>query len=637
MSQSPLEPTDPRQAAGYLNAIDRWSRLVQAGSSHSGHERNCVFLNITGGRFANISAISGLDFIDDARAVASVDWDQDGDLDLWLSNRTGPQVRLLRNDAANDTASIALRLVGRSVNRDAIGSRVELFTVGNARPRVRLLSAGNGFLSQGSKWVHFGLGDATEIDRAVVHWPAGESETFDGLRAGHRYRLVQGVGQAEAVPARKGRVTLSPSVLAPQQGSARAGVRLASRPPTPVLRYRDWDGNDRVVEQPAGRPLLLNLWASWCGPCAAELAEFARRRGDLDERGVDVLALSVDGLGDERSSDPDVLREFLRQLEFPFDSGIATTEIVDKLELLFARLFGRHISFPVPVSFLIDGAGNLAVIYKGRVEVDDLLVDLGQLDADRIDLRGWAAPFPGRWYTPPVRADGSLLAREYLRAGYAEDAEPLLRAELQAGGDAETRQLLATALSVLGRNAEAERRYREALALDPDSVRAHYNLGLLLATDERPQDAVDHFEAALRLDPVHAEAHFAIAGALLQIGRAVDAVAHYRSALGLNPGWGLAANALARQLAAGADPRVRDVPVAVKFAEQVCRATEYRVPELLDTLAVAYAAAGRFDEAVATARKAMELAAGADRTEYAKKIEARLELFAAGRTWTEPN
>ena len=82
-----------------------------------------------------------------------------------------------------------------------------------------------------------------------------------------------------------------------------------------------------------------------------------------------------------------------------------------------------------------------------------------------------------------------LLAREYLRAGYAEDAEPLLRAELQTGGDAETRQLLATALSVLGRNTEAERRYREALALDPGSVRAHYNLASLLAADGRPRDA----------------------------------------------------------------------------------------------------------------------------------------------------
>ena len=637
MSQSPLELTDRRQGAAYLQAIDRWSRLVQAGGSHSGHERNCAFLNTPGGRFADISAISGLDFLDDARAVAPVDWDHDGDLDLWLSNRTAPQVRLLRNDAADKTSSIAFRLVGRSVNRDAIGSRVELFLAGNTTPQVRLLSAGVGFLAQGSKWVHFGLGDATEIDRAVVHWPGGEPETFVGLRAGQRYRLVQAAGRAETIPARTGRVKLSPSVLAAQQTTARAGVRLASRPPTPVLRYRGWDGNERIVKQTVGRPLLLNLWASWCGPCAEELAGFTRRRSDLNERGVDVLALSVDGLGDERSSDPDALRAFLRHLTFPFDSGVATTEVVDKLELLFARLFGRHISFPVPVSFLIDAAGNLAVIYKGRVEVDDLLADLDRLDAGSTDLRAWATPFSGRWYTPPVQADSSLLAREYLRAGYAEDAEPLLRAELQAGGDAETRQLLATALSVLGRNAEAERRYREALALDPDSVRAHYNLAVLLAADDRPSEAVEHFEAALRIDPTHANAHLAIAGALLQIGRAVDAVPHYRSALGLKPGWGLAANALARQLAAGADPRVHDVPVAVKLAEQVCRATEYRVPELMDTLAVTYAAAGRFDEAVAAARKAMELAAGAERTEFALEIEARLDLFENGRAWTEPN
>jgi len=57
----------------------------------------------------------------------------------------------------------------------------------------------------------------------------------------------------------------------------------------------------------------------------------------------------------------------------------------------------------------------------------------------------------------------------------------------------------------------------------------------------------------------------------------------------------------------------------------------------MDTLAVAYASAGRFDEAVAAARKALELAAGAERTAYALEIEARLKLFENGRTWTEPN
>ncbi len=236
-----------------------------------------------------------------------------------------------------------------------------------------------------------------------------------------------------------------------------------------------------------------------------------------------------------------------------------------------------------------------------------------------------------------MRADVSLLAREYLRAGYAEDAEPLLRAELQAGGDAATRQLLATALSVLGRQAEAERLYRDSLSLDPGSVRAHYNLALLLAASDRPGEAVEHFEAALRIEPEHADAHFGVAGALLRVGRSPEAVGHYYRALSHKPGWGRAANALARQLSAGADTRVRDVPAAVKLAEQICRATEFKVPELMDTLAVAYAAAGRFEEAVAAAEKALELATAARRAPYASAIEDRLALFRAGRTWTEPH
>ena len=212
-----------------------------------------------------------------------------------------------------------------------------------------------------------------------------------------------------------------------------------------------------------------------------------------------------------------------------------------------------------------------------------------------------------------------------------------MRAELKAGGDAETRHLLATALSVLGHNVEAERRYREALALDPGSARTHYNLALLLADDDRPGDAVKHFETALGIEPSHANAHLAIAGELLRIDRAADAIAHYRSALSLKPGWGIAANALARQLAASADPSVRDVPLAIRLAEQVCRATEYKVPELMDTLAVSYAAAGRFVEAAGAARRAAQLARGDDRGEYAREIEVRVGLFENQKPWTEQN
>ena len=85
------------------SANSEWSRMMREGRSFSGREKNCVFLNtganpLAQARFADVSSISGLDFPDDGRAVALVDWDHDGDLDLWISNRSSPRLRLMRND-----------------------------------------------------------------------------------------------------------------------------------------------------------------------------------------------------------------------------------------------------------------------------------------------------------------------------------------------------------------------------------------------------------------------------------------------------------------------------------------------------------------------------------------------------------
>ena len=106
-------------------------------------------------------------------------------------------------------------------------------------------------------------------------------------------------------------------------------------------------------------------------------------------------------------------------------------------------------------------------------------------------------------------------------------------------------------------------------------------------------------------------------------------------ALKLKPGWGLAGNALARQLAASADLGQRDTPAAIELAEQLCRATQFKAPELLDTLAISYAAGGRFDDAVAVATRAVQLAAEAGRDRLAEELEARVELFKRGGSWIE--
>ncbi|RCL39062.1 MAG: hypothetical protein DBX00_02205, partial [Verrucomicrobia bacterium] len=132
-------------------------QLVRKGSSWSGYERNCAFLN-TGGKFVASSHVSGLDFVDDGRGVAVSDWDQDGDLDLWFRNRTAPRIRLMLNSSSSGRSGrfVAFRLEGTKANRDAIGAIVELEVSGYDKRLIRSVRAGDMFLSQSSKWVHFG-------------------------------------------------------------------------------------------------------------------------------------------------------------------------------------------------------------------------------------------------------------------------------------------------------------------------------------------------------------------------------------------------------------------------------------------------------------------------------------------------
>jgi hypothetical protein len=73
----------------------------------------------------------------------------------------------------------------------------------------------------------------------------------------------------------------------------------------------------------------------------------------------------------------------------------------------------------------------------------------------------------------------------------------------------------------------------------------------------------------------------------------------------------------------------------VSLAEHVCEITSNRVAAFADTLAAAYATAGRFSEAVATAQKAIELGNSAGQTQLVKEVGAHLELYRAGRPYRE--
>ena len=273
MSQAPLEATeDPTTArnTAFREANVRQQELLRNGVSNSGHERNCCFLNTGAGGFANISAAAGLDHLGDGRAYAVVDWDHDGDLDVWATNRTAPRVQILRNNASEEHHFLVVKLTGNGLttNRDAIGARVELVLEGDGAGKlIRSVRAGEGFLSQSSKSLHFGMGPESRIDRLIIQWPGGEKEEFTDLQADGHYTIVEGSGKA----LRWSRPEDIVQVAATENAIARSGqgarIQLRYRIPLPALEYETLGGEHRSLGEENDSPTLVNLWASWCQPC----------------------------------------------------------------------------------------------------------------------------------------------------------------------------------------------------------------------------------------------------------------------------------------------------------------------------------------------------------------------------------
>ena len=195
--------------------------------------------------------------------------------------------------------------------------------------------------------------------------------------------------------------------------------------------------------------------------------------------------------------------------------------------------------------------------------------------------------------------------------------------------------MLGAGLQTQGHNERALAEYRAALALDPAADKANYNMALVLQAQGKWPEAAEQYELVLRRNPEYYSAHLFLAEVLQHLGRTREAVFHLREALRIDPGSATALNNLAWVLASSNDSDIRNGAEAVRLAECACELTNYQVTMLVGTLAAAYAEAGRFAEAVATAQKACALASKAkDRALLTKNQELR-ELYRAGQPYRE--
>jgi tetratricopeptide (TPR) repeat protein len=200
-------------------------------------------------------------------------------------------------------------------------------------------------------------------------------------------------------------------------------------------------------------------------------------------------------------------------------------------------------------------------------------------------------------------------------------------------GDPETHNNLGSALSKSGAIEQAILQYEQALRIRPRYPHARYNLGNQLLKTGKVPEAISQYEYATRLEPDFPEAHEMLGSLLITVGKPREALGHLRRALELKPDMVEAQNNLAWLLATLPPADGGDPARAVTLAERTCQPPNDRSAGYLDTLGVAYAAAGRFSEAVATAQKAVELAQSAGQTNLVAEIGDRLQLYRGGRAY----
>jgi Flp pilus assembly protein TadD len=169
-----------------------------------------------------------------------------------------------------------------------------------------------------------------------------------------------------------------------------------------------------------------------------------------------------------------------------------------------------------------------------------------------------------------------------------------------------------------------------ALQINPDYEAAHNNLGGALLEKGSVEGAISHYQKALQIDPGSAEAHNNLGNAQLQNGNVDEAVANFKKALQIKPDYAEAQNNLAWLLATCPQASLRDGKMAVELALRANQLASSRNPVLLGTLAAAYAEAGRFAEAVETAKAALQLAEMQSNISLADDIRSRLKLYQAG-------
>ena len=609
-----LSPDEAKPSHDYEQGWSAINELIRADGTWSGYERNIFYANNGDGTFSDVSGVVGLDFLEDGRAFALADFDHDGRQEVFLKNRNGPQLRLLKNVMENLPPSIAFRLRGTKSNRDAIGAVV---TVESELGRqTRSLQAGSGFLSQHSKDIFFGLGAAKDPVHASIRWPSGLVQELHDLPINHRVWVEEGSepSRVEAYrrPAGPGQLgDVKPVDAKPQEIETlptTAETWLLAPFDAPDFSLPDFGGQMQTLSSLRGKPVLLNFCAAGAERYKEDWAAFNQRHAAWSAQGLQLLAVNLGA-----PADADIVGTLLRERRLSFPILRGSDDVAGIYNILYGYLFDRHRDLTLPISFLIDAKGEIVKVYQGPVDPEHVGYDFRHIPQTNAERLARALPFPGMTDAIDFGRNYLSYGSVFFQRGYMDQAEASFQSALRDDpASAEALYGIGSVYLNQQKTAEARESFERALKLRasyPDTLANSWNnLGLLAAREGRTGEAVGYFQKALKLSPDHMIALDNLGGAYREQKRWDDARKTYERALEVNPNNAEANYGLGMVFAQNDD--------TARAFDSLQRALKLRpvYPEALNNLGILYLRTQRRDEAVASFEECMRVAPAFDQS-----------------------
>jgi tetratricopeptide (TPR) repeat protein/thiol-disulfide isomerase/thioredoxin len=601
-------PDQAKPSHDYEQGWSAINELIRADGSWSGFERNVFYANNRDGTFSDVSGSVGLDFLEDGRAFALADFDQDGRQEVFLKNRNGPQLRLLKNAMESLPPSIAFRLRGTKSNRDAIGAAVTVDT--ESGRQTRMLQAGSGFLSQHSKEIFFGLGGAKGRVRASIRWPSGVVQDIPDVPPNHRIWVEEGSEKLRIEPfkmeaSRRAQLVASPQELVPLPVTVETWLLVPVA--APDISLPDLTGRVHTLAALRGNPVLLNFWAAQSASCQEDLKTFQRVYRRWADHGLQLLTVKVDD-----ASAPQRLGA-RGQDHFSFPVLCGSDDVAGVYNILYGHLFDRHRDLSLPTSFLINAGGEIVKIYQGSLNPEQVEQDVRRIPQTDWERLARALPFPGAAEAFEFGRNHLSYGSIFFQRGYFEQAAISFQLALRDDpSSAEASYGLGSAYLSQRKTVEARESFERAVKLRasyPDTLaNAWNNLGLLDTREGRTEEAIRCFQEALRSSPDHLIA-------LNNLGNA------YRG----QKSWENARKTFARALEVSPNDPEANYGLGMVFAQadDTARMYEYLqkalksrpdYPEALNNLGILYLRTERRDDAVASFEQCIRLAPAFDQS-----------------------